>query len=615
MPNSISATGLTTATQSELITNFTNSLQALYGPNVNLQSNTIDGQWINNFIQAILDVQDLITTVNSMFDPDQAVGVILDQRVAINGIQRQAATYTVTNVTVTTSQSVNLYGLDQSIQPVYTLQDTFGNQWQLITTQIALATGTNVLAFRSATPGAIVSTPNTIIVPVTVVLGVSSVNNPTAFTTLGINEETDAALRLRRQISVALASQGYLQGLLAALENIPGITSAFVYENVTGSPDGNGIPGHSIWAIVAGTASPDLASAYNSSVSYQYGQLASSGNTNYISWQNNNMGNSLSDAAFWGVYNPVAMAIYFKRNAGCGMKGATSYTVTQVDGSPFIISWDTVVTQNLFIAFIATSINGTNPPNIAAILKALPSLFVPGIAAEVNINQLATFVQQADSNTLVTSAGLSLAGTQTLSLSGIAASGAFKLNYNGNQTSSINWNDSVGTIQTKVQAVTGLGSATVSGSIASQSLVITVPSPVALIYASNNTLQTSAPAAITFSYSEGYGNTISPTAANNQLSVSLQNIVITSIQIAPSSLQINKGGSTQQFLAYGGYGVQSTTSYANTSGTWALTTNNSGGNITSGGLYTSGSTGGGVMDVATVTDLFGNTATVTITVN
>jgi hypothetical protein len=54
-----------------------------------------------------------------MFDPDNAVGVVLDQRVAINGIQRQAGTYTVTPITVVTSQSVNLYGLDQDVQPVY----------------------------------------------------------------------------------------------------------------------------------------------------------------------------------------------------------------------------------------------------------------------------------------------------------------------------------------------------------------------------------------------------------------------------------------------------------------------------------------------------------------
>ena len=235
MPNSLTATGLTTATQSELLTNYTNALQQIYGSDINLQSDTPDGQLINLFIQSVLDVQDLLTQIYNSFDPDNAIGVVLDQRVAINGIQRQAGTYTITNITLVTSQSVNLYGLDQSVNPVYTVADGAGNEWNLVTTVLGLPAGTNVLVFQSATPGANIPIPNTIIVPITIVLGVTSINNPTTYITLGINEESDAALRLRRQISVSLSSQGYLQGLLAALENINGVTSAFVYENKSAS--------------------------------------------------------------------------------------------------------------------------------------------------------------------------------------------------------------------------------------------------------------------------------------------------------------------------------------------------------------------------------------------
>ena len=133
-----------------------------------------------------------------------------------------------TNVTVTVSQALNLYGLDQTAQPVYTVADNAGNQWQLQTTQHLSTPGTYVFSFQAANPGAVLTTINTITVPVTIVLGVTSINNPTTYTTLGINEETDAALKIRRQKSVSLASQGYLAGLLAALENINGVTSAFV---------------------------------------------------------------------------------------------------------------------------------------------------------------------------------------------------------------------------------------------------------------------------------------------------------------------------------------------------------------------------------------------------
>lgn len=365
MPNSLGPTGLTLATRDELVAILTLAFQTIYGADINLDSDSPDGQLMNIFIQMLLDDQDLLNQINNMFDPDNAIGVILDQRVAINGIQRQAGTFTVTNVTIVTTQALNLYGLDQAqdadAQPVYTVADNAGNNWLLQTTQTIASSGSYVLSFQAEVPGAILTVPNTITVPVTIVLGVSSINNPTAYTTLGINEESDAVLKVRRQKSVALASQGYLAGLLAALENINGVTSAFVYENVTGDTDMDSVPGHSIWVIVAGT----------------------------------------------GANQDIATAIYTKRNAGCGMKGSVSYIITQVDGSPFNIKWDVVTPEDLFIKFTASSLDGVNPPNLALIRQNLPGIFIPGVFEQVNINDLATLVQDIDNNTLVTSAGFS----------------------------------------------------------------------------------------------------------------------------------------------------------------------------------------------------------------
>lgn len=413
MPNSISSTGLTTATRAELLAQYTAALQAIYGADINLGSDTPDGQEINIFIQSVLDLEDLISQVYNSFDPDNAIGNVLDQRVAINGIQRQAGTFTTTNITLVLSQSVNLYGLDQTIQPIFTVADNAGNQWQLITSQLGATAGTHAYLFQAANPGQVLTVPNSITVPVTIVLGVTSINNPTTYSTLGINEESDAALKIRRQKSVALRSQGYLQGLLAALENIPGITSAFIHENTADGVDGDGIPGHSIWVIVAGSVNEPLAQAYNSTTVYKYGDIVSSSGVNYISVQNNNLNNAVSDGSFWRLYSPIAQAIYNYRNAGCGMfnsgdAGANSYSITQIDGSLFTVYWDTVLQEDLFIRFTANSLNGTNPPGISAIKSYLVANFQPTVFEEVNINGLSTLVQQADPNVFITSSGFSI---------------------------------------------------------------------------------------------------------------------------------------------------------------------------------------------------------------
>lgn len=563
MPNSLTSTGLTVVQQAEMVTNFTAFYESIYGSSINLASNTPDAQLMMNQIQVILDNANLLMQIYNSFDPDQAVGVALDMRVAINGIQRQAGTNTVTNITLTLSQSVNLFGLDQvntTGNSVYTVSDNAGNQWQLQTTQLGVGPGTVVYAFQAANPGAVLTTPNTITVPVTVVLGVSTINNPTSYSTLGQNAETDAALRVRRYQSVALASQGYYAGLLAALENINGVTSAFVYENTTGVTNAAGVPGHSIWVIVAGS----------------------------------------------GAAASIANAIYTKRNAGCGMFGATSYNITQIDGSIFQVFWDTVAAQNLFIAFTATSVNGVTPPGISQIRSTLPTNFVPGVFSEVNITQLGTQVQNIDSNTLVTNAGFSTGLIQTLQFSGVAASGTFVVNYNGNASASINWNDPLSTIQTKLQAVSGLSAATVTGSIASQSLVITlnVTNALSLFTITSNSLQTSAPAAITVVTNPGYTNTLTPTSQKYQFAISSANVIILAMQLSPSSATVAHGGNTQQFTAIGGYGA-----YA-----YSMQSNPSGGSVNAtSGLYTSGSTAN-VTDVVLATDAFGNTITASITV-
>lgn len=390
MPNSITASGVTIATQAELVTQYTGSFQSIYGASINLGPETPDGQLMMTFIQSVLDVEDLLLNMNAMFDPDQAIGVILDQRVAINGIQRQAGTYTITDVTIVTSQSVNLYGLDQTANPVFTVADAAGHQYYLQTSVLGTGTGSFVYVFQAATPGALIPAINSITVPVTIILGVSSINNPTAYSVLGINEETDAQLRVRRQKSVSLPSQGYLAGLLAALENISGVTYAAVYENNGGTTIGSGpltgLPGHTIWVVTAGSGSPSA----------------------------------------------IAQAIYTKRNAGAGMYGSISYAITQVDSSIFDVYWDDVVEQTLYTKFTVTSLNGTTPPNIPGMLDnstGLPATFVPGVFAQVNANELSTLVQDIDPNTLASNIGFStsLGGSYVAVLSPSAAPDQFSV--------------------------------------------------------------------------------------------------------------------------------------------------------------------------------------------
>lgn len=575
----VTADGIEIPTYDQLLAYYQAVFLQVYGVDLTLQSSSSpDNQFISLVIQPALDASDLQVQGFNGFNPDEAFGNVLDMRCAINGIQRQAATYSVVNVQITITGSVPLYGLDQVAQSVYTIADSAGNQWQLVNTNLVATTNTYV--FQAAIPGAVLAIPDSITIPVTIVLGVTDINNSTGQSTLGINEESDSALKIRRQMSVALPSQGYLSGLEAALLNVSGVNYARVYENNTGTsstgtvPPGvpAGIPGHSIWVIVSG-----------------------------------------------GAASGVANAIYTKRNAGCGMKGDQTFNVVQVDGSTFIVRWDNVVEQLLFIVFNASSLNGLTPPNIAAINSAttgLQAIYLPGVNAEVNINQLATLVQTLDPNVLVTSPGFSSGLVQTITFSGIAASGVFKLSFDGNSTSNINWNDNIGTIQSKLRLVSGLAAVTVAGSIAGQSLALTMTGvdPISLIGYNSNTLATSGPVDITLDFTTTYSNTLTPTIANNQFEVLAVNTIILPMIMAANgvSYEFTDGfvtgttlsttpDSTFTFTGLGGFGG---VVYSISTGTGSTID-------TSTGEYVAGTAG---TDTVTCTDAMGNASSCVITI-
>lgn len=270
MTSSIGPTGLTIETLPQIITDLNTGVQTIY-PAANVASNSPDGQLINIFGQASFDELQLLAQINAGFDPDQAIGSILDQRVALNNIQRQGGTFTTVAITIVTTATVSLQGLDGNFNNVngtgFTIQDDAGNQYILIDS-VTLTAGTNAVDFRAQKLGPVTPIVNTITNIVTVTLGVASVNNPSGSLSVGQNQETDSQLRIRRQQSVALASTGYLNGLLGAILNLAGVTGAVLYENVTNVTDGNGIPAHGIWLVVDGGANTDIANQIYNRISY-----------------------------------------------------------------------------------------------------------------------------------------------------------------------------------------------------------------------------------------------------------------------------------------------------------------------------------------------------------
>jgi len=116
----------------------------------------------------------------------------------------------------------------------------------------------NLQLMESVSTGPVVGFANTITDIVTQISGWNSAWNPLD-ATLGEDEETDSALRLRRAQSVATAGAGTVEAIRAAILAVGGVTAAFVLENTGDVVDGNGLPAHSVEVVVLGGTTADLA--------------------------------------------------------------------------------------------------------------------------------------------------------------------------------------------------------------------------------------------------------------------------------------------------------------------------------------------------------------------
>lgn len=307
MTDILNENGLQVSTMEELLSDLILSFQAIYGADVNLGQETPDGQLLNIFAQGGTDIREVLTQIFNSFDPDNCSGRVLDARCAINNVFRKGATWTIVPIDITVDRTVVLQGLDENFNDVnataYTIQDNVGTQFLLVSSQEFTA-GTHRVLFRAKELGAVQTSLNTITTPVTVVLGVTSVNNPVAPTEVGEDEESDTALKIRRRQSTSIGSSGYLNGLLASVLQLDGVTDAALYENFTDTTDENGTPPHCMWLVVEGGSSADIADV-----------------------------------------------IYRKKSYGCNMRGDITHTIITVSNQQFVARWDEPIVMPLYIKF------------------------------------------------------------------------------------------------------------------------------------------------------------------------------------------------------------------------------------------------------------------------
>ena len=277
----VTATGISSPTYADIYTSLQASFQSIYGVDSVITPDSQDGQLLAIVARGQADANAATVAVYNSYSPATAQGVALSNAVKINGIARQASSFS--------SVALLLVGQVGSTINNGVVSDLNNNRWILPAVVVIPITGSVTVSATCQTPGAVGAPINTVQQIMTPSLGWQSVTNPSSASP-GAPVETDAQLRQRQAISTALPSLTVLQGISGAIADLAGVTEVRAFENDTGAVDANGLPAHSIAMVVEG-----------------------------------------------GDVNEIAMAIYDKKTPGAYTYGTTSAAINDSYGIPHII--------------------------------------------------------------------------------------------------------------------------------------------------------------------------------------------------------------------------------------------------------------------------------------
>lgn len=261
----INENGATIDTQIENFNRIKSDILSNIDPNLTFESNTIAGVFTNLVAFIERQLSEAVLNVRNQLNPLTATGVALDiLTIFFPNIKRRSATYTVQNITITTTlNNVSLIGLDTSPDGnnAFTVSDVNNNEYYLQTGITIATAGTNTYSFRAKKIGNVSSALNTIININTPVNGVLNINNATPPTTQGVQEETDATLLNRILLSKTFRQKDITEIELALL-NLDGVANVKVYQNRSTIIQ-NDIPANHIYVVIEGGIATDIGNTIN----------------------------------------------------------------------------------------------------------------------------------------------------------------------------------------------------------------------------------------------------------------------------------------------------------------------------------------------------------------
>jgi len=293
----LSAQGITIKRLDEIKSELDSSLQLVFGTELSLDPSSPEAQLNGIIAEQISQLYELAQAVYVGMNPNFSTGNMLDLVSQIRGVDRNEETATVADVTFT-----GLAGITIVAGSKFTATGLDGITFSLQNDTVIDALGFGYGRVSCNTLGKVIVPALTITGIISPTYGLESVSNPLTGIT-GNEQETDEIFRIRSNASVALPGTALLDSVYASIANVDEVEQLVVLENDTSTIDVNGVSPKSMLAVVQG-----------------------------------------------GTDEDIAEAIFLKKSLGCGMDGAITVSISDINGLPHDIRFSRPVNIPIFIS-------------------------------------------------------------------------------------------------------------------------------------------------------------------------------------------------------------------------------------------------------------------------
>lgn len=320
----VDATGFTPVLLPDILADVESDELALLGANTYTGPEEPLGQVNGIIANGLAELWEVAEAVYAAFDESKAEGAGLASLAALTGTQGpRAPTFGRVTCTVVLAQAQTL--------PAGSIANVVGqplNRWQSAANVVnAGATAASfTVAFICLASGPVLAPAGQLSVITVPVGGWVSVTNPLDAAP-GAVAESDTALRLRRRAELAQGGADTIDGIEAAMLEVPGVVQCTVFENTASATDGNGLPPFSFETVVFDGLVPAAA-----------------------------------DAA-------IAQIVWDNKPSGGATYGVISTTVPDRKGRPRVVQWSRAPQVSIWLEFDITT-DSTFPADGVAQVKA-----------------------------------------------------------------------------------------------------------------------------------------------------------------------------------------------------------------------------------------------------